>query len=98
MGYCSRSSRRSRYLTSGFNIPGPAVPVRTYDLLVIWHHKTMRTPVPPGGDSGTRNAAHFGPVFLPWHRLRLRFMELNLHPMSQGAGVGLETPGTPGMW
>jgi hypothetical protein len=33
-----------RFLTSYYNIPGTAVPVRTYDLFVIWHHKTMPTP------------------------------------------------------
>jgi tyrosinase len=65
------------------------VPVRTYDLFVIWHHKTMRTPVPPDGDSGTRNAAHRGPVFLPWHRLMLRFMELNLQRVLEDPTFGL---------
>jgi tyrosinase len=46
--------QETSFLTSAYNIPGTAVPVRTYDLFVIWHHKTMRTPVPPDGDSGTR--------------------------------------------
>src|SRR4029453_16698577 len=78
-----------RFLTSSSNIPGTAVPVRTYALFVIWHHKTMRTPVPPDGDSGTRNAAHRGPVFLPWHRLMLRFMELNLQRVLEDPTFGL---------
>jgi hypothetical protein len=65
------------------------VPVRAYDLFVIWHHKTMKTPVPPDGDSGTRNAAHRGPVFLPWHRLMLRFMELNLQRVLEDPTFGL---------
>jgi tyrosinase len=65
------------------------VPVRTYDLFVIWHHKTMRTPVPPDGDSGTRNAAHRGRVFLPWHRLMLRFMEPNLQRVLEDPTIGL---------
>ena len=80
----------TRFLTSSYNIPGTAVPVRTNDLFVIWHHKTMRTPVPSDGDSGTRNAAHRGPVFfLPWHRLMLRFMELNLQRVLEDPTFGL---------
>jgi tyrosinase len=81
--------QETSFLTSAYNIPGTAVPVRTYDLFVIWHHKTMRTPVPPDGDSGTRNAAHRGPVFLPWHRLMLRFMELNLQRVLEDPTFGL---------
>lgn len=34
--------------TAQFGIPGPASPVRTYDLFVIWHVLTMNTPVPRG--------------------------------------------------
>lgn len=36
-----------------------------YDLLVLWHVVAMSTPT--GGPAGL-NAAHGGPVFLPWHR------------------------------
>ena len=32
----------------------------------------MMTPTPPGTG---RNAAHQGPVFLPWHRLMLMLLE-----------------------
>ena len=89
--------QETSFLTSAYNIPGTAVPVRAYDLFVIWHHKTMKTPVPPDGDSGTRNAAHRGPVFLPWHRLMLRFMELNLQRVLEDPTFGLPTGTGPSM-
>ena len=62
--------------TADFGLPGPAVPVSTYDLFVIWHTLTMMRMTPPG--QLDRNAAHNGPVFLPWHRLMLVLLELQL--------------------
>lgn len=50
-------------------------PLSTYDLFVLWHHRTMMIATPAG--SG-RNAAHQGPVFLPWHRLMLLLLERNI--------------------
>ena len=50
-------------------------PLSTYDLFVLWHHRTMMIATPAG--SG-RNAAHQGPVFLPWHRLMLMLLERNI--------------------
>jgi tyrosinase len=52
------------------------MPVSTYDLFVWWHHRAMDTFTPP--TQGDRNAAHRGPVFLPWHRLMLVLLELQL--------------------
>ena len=40
-----------------------------YDLFVFWHVLAMRLPLPPG------NAAHSGPIFLPWHRLYMIRLE-----------------------
>ncbi|MQA28477.1 MAG: tyrosinase family protein [Luteitalea sp.] len=57
-------------------IPGPDRPISTYDLFVVWHHVAMNTLTPP--TQGDRNAAHSGPVFLPWHRFMLLQLELNL--------------------
>lgn len=94
--------QETQHSTADHGIPGdPPVPVRAYDLFVIWHHKTMKTPVPPGGDSGLRNAAHRGPVFLPWHRLLLRFLELNLQAALDDPDFGLpywdwSVDGSPG--
>lgn len=88
-GVLRLKNERTRHLTSAFGIPGEPAPVHTYDLFVIWHHKTMKTPVPPGGDSGIRNAAHRGPVFLPWHRVVLRFLEINLARALRDPGFGL---------
>lgn len=35
-----------------------------WDLFVLWHVAAMELPLGGGG----RNAAHSGPIFLPWHR------------------------------
>ncbi|MEM9264445.1 MAG: tyrosinase family protein [Cyanobacteria bacterium P01_F01_bin.13] len=35
-----------------------------WDLFVLWHSVAMALPIGGGG----RNAAHSGPIFLPWHR------------------------------
>ncbi|MFC8453787.1 tyrosinase family protein [Kitasatospora sp. NPDC057223] len=75
--------------TGAFGIPGPSVAVHTYDLFVIWHHLAMTTPVPPGGDFMVRNSAHRGPVFLPWHRVMLGFLETNLQRVLARPGFGL---------
>ncbi len=40
-----------------------------YDLFVLWHFLAMNIPLPVG------NAAHSGPIFLPWHRLYLIRLE-----------------------
>ncbi|MGI5451773.1 tyrosinase family protein [Streptomyces sp. CA-249302] len=79
----------SQFSTADFNIPGPTVPVHTYDLFVIWHGLTMMTPVPPGGNPLVRNAAHRGPVFLPWHRVMLAVLEANLQRVLGKAGFAL---------
>jgi tyrosinase len=50
-------------------IANPAQQTSTYDSFVIWHYRTMMTFTPPG--QSDRNAAHRGPVFLPWHRFML---------------------------
>jgi tyrosinase len=75
--------------TAQFGIPGPANPVRAYDLFVIWHIVAMNTPVPPGGDPSVRNAAHRGPVFLPWHRIMLAWLEVHLQRVLADPDFGL---------
>ena len=46
-----------------------------YDYFVYWHHEAMMLSTPPGS---FRNAAHTGPVFLPWHRYMLLVLEFEL--------------------
>ncbi|MGW4893147.1 tyrosinase family protein [Kitasatospora sp. NPDC004240] len=75
--------------TSDFGIGGTPSPVSTYDLFVIWHVMAMRTAVPPGGDPNLRNAAHRGPIFLPWHRVMLILLEVNLQRVLGDPGFGL---------
>lgn len=74
--------------TSDFGVPGPSLPVNTYDLFVIWHHQTMMTATPPGSSTG-RNAAHRGPVFCPWHRAMLMVFEQNLQRVLSDPTFGL---------
>lgn len=62
--------------TGQLGIPGPTAPVSTWDLFVAWHHRAMMTLTPP--TQGDRNAAHSGPVFLPWHRFMMVLLELHM--------------------
>ena len=39
-----------------------------YDSFVTTHQNAMDQETPPGTATTTRNAAHRGPAFLPWHR------------------------------
>ncbi|MFF2952962.1 tyrosinase family protein [Kitasatospora sp. NPDC057965] len=80
---------QSTFTTADFGIAGPAEKVRTYDLFVIWHVMSMRTAVPPGGDPDVRNAAHRGPIFLPWHRVMLGLLEANLQRVLGDPSFGL---------
>lgn len=72
--------------TADFGIPGTARRVRTYDLFVIWHHRAMNRATPPGS---RRNAAHSGPVFLPWHRFMLILYERHLQRVLGNPDFGL---------
>ena len=78
----------SGHTTAEFGIAGPSVSVSTYDLFVIWHQVTMMTFTPPGNSAG-RNAAHRGPIFLPWHRVMLMLLESNLQRILADPTFGL---------
>lgn len=73
--------------TEDLGIGGPAVEVSTYDLFVAWHHYAMETFTPP--EQTDRNAAHRGPVFLPWHRFMLLLLELQLQRVLANQDFGL---------
>lgn len=73
--------------TSQIGIPGPDQQVSTYDLFIVWHHLAMGRLTPP--DQGDRNAAHSGPVFLPWHRFMLLLLELHMQRVLDNDDVGL---------
>lgn len=52
-----------------------------YDAIVAEHKRAMMRPTPMQGekpDHGRRNAAHRGPIFLPWHREYLLRLEKEL--------------------
>jgi tyrosinase len=73
--------------TTSLGIPGPNTNVSTYDLFIVWHHITMGMLTPP--TQSDRNAAHRGPVFLPWHRFMLRQLEVNLQRVLNDNTFGL---------
>lgn len=72
--------------TRDIGISGPTTRLSTWDLFVLWHYFTMNTPTPPGSE---RNAAHRGPVFLPWHRWMLLLIEAELQRVLGDADFGL---------
>src|SRR5688572_7929608 len=52
-----------------------------YDSYIEWHHHAMMCPTPVSHESPHwryRNAAHRGPVFLPWHRDYILELEKDL--------------------
>jgi tyrosinase len=65
---------------------GAAVRIATWDLFVIWHVWAMSQATPTGSD---RNAAHRGPVFLPWHRWMMLLLEANLQRVLGDPNFGL---------
>jgi tyrosinase len=73
--------------TADLGIAGAARDVSTYDLFTVWHHLAMGRLTPP--TQGDRNAAHSGPVFLPWHRLMLLLLELQMQRVLGDDEVGL---------
>jgi tyrosinase len=74
--------------TADLGIEGPSRPVSTYDLFTAWHHMTMMRMTPANNSAG-RNAAHRGPIFLPWHRVMLLVFERNLQRVLVDADFGL---------
>jgi tyrosinase len=73
--------------TRQLGVAGPTAPLSTWDLFVVWHHRAMMTMTPPG--QSDRNAAHSGPVFLPWHRLMLLLLELQFQRLLGNPDFGL---------
>ena len=74
-------------MSDSLGVSGPARELSTYDLFVVWHHWAMSVFTPP--DEGDRNAAHRGPVFLPWHRFMLIFLEAQFQRVLGNADFGL---------
>lgn len=78
-----------------------------YDFFVFWHHRAMMLSTPP--TQSVRNAAHSGPVFLPWHRYFLLMLELYLQEAvgdenfrlpywDWASDAGLSDPGSSAIW
>jgi len=62
--------------TQMLGIPGPSRQVSTWDRFVAWHSAAM-------------GIAHRGPLFLPWHRLMLRTLEILLGRALNDPNFGL---------
>ncbi|MFI9718961.1 tyrosinase family protein [Streptomyces sp. NPDC052396] len=75
--------------TNNYGIPGPPAPVYVYDRYSIWHFYANRLPIPPNSDPTVRNFAHRGPVFLPWHRYMLLYLEADLQRVLNDPSFGL---------
>lgn len=73
--------------TADLGIPGQPGQISTYDLFTVWHQLAMGRMTPP--DQADRNAAHSGPVFLPWHRLMLLLLELQMQRVLGDDEAGL---------
>ena len=59
----------------------------TYDAFVVWHARAMMKMTPLSQSS--RNAAHRGPSFLPWHRFFLIVLEQQIQRVLNDASFGL---------
>ncbi len=86
-GVLALKAERQQTTTAALGIAGPARRVTTYDLFTVWHHLAMGRMTPP--TQSDRNAAHSGPVFLPWHRLMLVLLELHMQRVLGDREVGL---------
>lgn len=62
--------------------------ISTYDRYVLWHLNAMHEDTPDANPWG-RNAAHSGPVFLPWHRMYLLRFERELQRVLEDSSFGL---------
>lgn len=81
-----------------------------YDKFVEWHHHAMMCPTPMPGENPHwrfRNAAHRGPVFLPWHRDYINELELRLQKINSSVTLpywdwtedaALSDPGKSPLW
>lgn len=69
----------------------PGEPISTYDKYVFWHYRAMMTltPEPPSPNPDSRNAAHIGPVFCPWHRMFLNRLEQEIQSVLGSPDFGL---------
>jgi tyrosinase len=86
-GVLALKAEQTGITTRSLGIPGRTRELSTYDLLVVLHHRAMETFTPQGQTE--RNAAHCGPVFLPWHRFMLIFLEAQLQRVLADPGLGL---------
>jgi tyrosinase len=73
--------------TNSLGIPGPGKQLSSYDLFVVMHHWAMMQFTP--ATQTDRNAAHSGPVFLPWHRWMLIQFQAQLQRVLSDTTFGL---------
>lgn len=87
-GVLALKSESSGMTTADLGIPArPGVSsqdLSTWDMFVYWHMQAMFE-----RGAGGRNAAHSGPVFLPWHRWMLMLLEEHLQRVLDDDDFGL---------
>lgn len=76
----NNATAAQQYITGVTRLKDPSISpwegqpgLSLYDFFVFWHHRSMMLLTPPS--QNVRNAAHSGPVFLPWHRYMLLMLE-----------------------
>lgn len=72
--------------TDDLGIDGPSTALSVWDLFTLWHYYTMNIATPAGA---SRNAAHRGPVFLPWHRWMMLLLEFHMQRVLDDSDFGL---------
>lgn len=82
--YSLSVSERESFITAVLRLKASGV----YDGFVRRHQQAMMFATRSPGETNTqRNAAHMGPVFLPWHRRELRDLELALEAEVPGVAL-----------
>ena len=81
----SHAVERLAAAAPGLQLRGVDQELSYYDLLVLWHAAAMS--IPMGGPG--QNAAHNGPIFLPWHRHYMLILEQWLQTVLDDDQFGL---------
>lgn len=79
----SEAYRMIRGINPQIRMEGVDQELSYYDLVVLWQWTAM------GLDLSVGNAAHSGPIFLPWHRMYMLLVEQWMRIMLDDSDFGL---------
>ena len=79
----SEAYRMIRGINPQIRMEGVDQELSYYDLVVLWHWTAL------GLDLSVGNAAHSGPIFLPWHRMYMLLVEQWMRIMLDDSDFGL---------